>query len=167
MLLLGSLGVMGCGLLCFAGLIFSPVSRRVPNAPVAPTTTPIPTVAPPSALTPALIQTPFATREPAAQPTSVPTRVVPLEATGRNIQPIAPVQLTTPRPTIAAQPTATGAFNQFGSDCDCSANLYNCDDFVDGDEAQACFEHCVSEGAGDIHQLDRDDDKWACEYSGW
>jgi len=51
------------------------------------------------------------------------------------------------------------------SDCDCTANLYNCPDFPTQHEAQACFEHCRDLGAGDIHRLDRDHDGIACEWN--
>ena len=47
--------------------------------------------------------------------------------------------------------------------CDCSANVYNCDDFSTQAEAQECFEYCLSLGQGDIHFLDGDNDGIACE----
>ena len=46
----------------------------------------------------------------------------------------------------------------------CSYDAYNCSDFNTHSEAQACYEYCVSQGAGDIHRLDgRDGDGQACE----
>jgi len=47
--------------------------------------------------------------------------------------------------------------------CDCSNNIYNCDDFSTQAEAQKCFEYCLSLGKGDIHLLDGDIDGIACE----
>jgi len=47
--------------------------------------------------------------------------------------------------------------------CDCSRNLYNCSDFRTHDEAQACFEHCLSLTGRDVHRLDGDRDGKACE----
>src|SRR5690606_4416891 len=48
--------------------------------------------------------------------------------------------------------------------CDCSGNLYNCGDFSTHRQAQACYDYCVSVGAGDVHQLDGDDnDGFVCE----
>lgn len=47
--------------------------------------------------------------------------------------------------------------------CDCSDNIYNCNDFSTQAEAQKCFEYCRSLGRGDIHRLDRDRDGRACE----
>ena len=46
---------------------------------------------------------------------------------------------------------------------DCSGNIYNCADFNTHAEAQEVFEYCKSQGKGDIHRLDRDDDGLACE----
>lgn len=47
--------------------------------------------------------------------------------------------------------------------CECSANLYNCSDFSTHQQAQACYEYCLSLGAGDVHSLDGDADGIACE----
>jgi micrococcal nuclease len=47
--------------------------------------------------------------------------------------------------------------------CDCSGNLYNCSDFATQAEAQACHDHCVSLGHGDVHRLDQGSDGVACE----
>ncbi len=45
----------------------------------------------------------------------------------------------------------------------CEINAYNCSDFHSHAEAQSVYEHCIAEAAGDIHDLDRDDDGDACE----
>ena len=52
-----------------------------------------------------------------------------------------------------------------GPICDCSSNIYNCDDFPldNGATAKQCFQYCKDQGAGDIHDLDRDNDNNACE----
>lgn len=47
--------------------------------------------------------------------------------------------------------------------CDCSDNIYNCWDFETQAEAQECYEYCKSQGKGDIHLIDNDDDGKACE----
>jgi hypothetical protein len=47
--------------------------------------------------------------------------------------------------------------------CACTGNLYNCGDFGTQAAAQACYDWCVSLGAGDVHQLDSDGDGEACE----
>ena len=43
--------------------------------------------------------------------------------------------------------------------CNCEGNIYNCPDFTNQAEAQACFDFCGE----DIHALDRDKDGLACE----
>ncbi|MCI0551280.1 MAG: hypothetical protein L0287_10015 [Anaerolineae bacterium] len=72
----------------------------------------------------------------------------------------------TPLPTVtivviipATNPPAGGAV------CSCSADLYNCNlnDFSGRSAAQACYEYCISVGAGDIHGLDGDNNGLACE----
>ena len=47
--------------------------------------------------------------------------------------------------------------------CDCSYNRYNCADFSTQAAAQVCYEYCLAQGRGDIHDLDRDNDGVACE----
>ena len=47
--------------------------------------------------------------------------------------------------------------------CQCSGNLYNCDDFSTHEDAQACYDKCKRETGADIHRLDRDKDGVACE----
>jgi len=42
---------------------------------------------------------------------------------------------------------------------ECSHNIYNCSDFQTQEEAQETFELCET----DVHDLDRDDDRVACE----
>jgi hypothetical protein len=47
--------------------------------------------------------------------------------------------------------------------CSCSGDTFNCSDFSTQSNAQACMDHCVSIGAGDIHNLDGDADGVACQ----
>jgi endonuclease YncB( thermonuclease family) len=47
--------------------------------------------------------------------------------------------------------------------CDCSGNVYNCSDFSTQREAQRCYEHCLKQTGYDVHRLDRDKDRVACE----
>ena len=49
------------------------------------------------------------------------------------------------------------------SGCSCSDDLYNCDNFSTQVDAQACFDHCYTSLQPDIHALDADKDKIACE----
>lgn len=67
-------------------------------------------------------------------------------------QPVRSIEITLPPAT--AVPAAV---------CSCSGNLYNCSNFGGHSQAQACFNYCISQGRGDIHRLDRDNDGLACE----
>ena len=67
-----------------------------------------------------------------------------------------------------AQPTATPAAlpppgTPSTAVCDCSGNIYNCSDFSSHTRAQACYDYCKSQGYGDVHRLDGDNDGSACE----
>jgi len=62
---------------------------------------------------------------------------------------------TAPLPT-ATEPPASGG-------CTCSGDTLNCSDFGTHAAAQACFDFCVAQGAGDIHGLDQNNDGNACE----
>lgn len=92
--------------------------------------------------------TPTWTPIPTATNTPVPT------ATDTPI----PTSTWTPVPTNTPVPTQppTGP-------CLCYADLYNCSDFSTHAQAQACYNWCISQGAGDIHKLDRDGDGDVCE----
>lgn len=86
-------------------------------------------------------------------------------------QPVIPTPITIS--TSASGPVATNTFvfilptqpAPAGGSCSCSGDLYNCTtDFSTQAQAQACFNFCVSQGVGDIHQLDGNDgDGRACE----
>ena len=45
----------------------------------------------------------------------------------------------------------------------CEFDGYSCSSFATQQQAQAVYEHCLAQGAGDIHDLDRDSDGVACE----
>ena len=49
--------------------------------------------------------------------------------------------------------------------CDCSADVYNCDEFASQPSAQACYEQCLTQTGRDIHDLDRNSNSLACEDS--
>jgi phosphatidylserine/phosphatidylglycerophosphate/cardiolipin synthase-like enzyme len=83
-----------------------------------------------------------------SQPTPVATDVP------RTPPPPMPPPAHTPPPTATTPPSGP---------CACTGNLYNCPDFTTQPQAQACYTWCVSQGAGDIHQLDIDGDGEACE----
>ena len=60
--------------------------------------------------------------------------------------------------TVAIAPTSPPA-----AVCSCAGNIYNCDDFSTHGQAYACFRYCISQGRGDIHRLDGDNDGDPCE----
>lgn len=47
--------------------------------------------------------------------------------------------------------------------CSCTSDALNCTDFQTQASAQACFNFCIAQGAGDIHKLDQNNDGVACE----
>lgn len=49
--------------------------------------------------------------------------------------------------------------------CRCDGNYYNCDDFGSQAAAQACFNYCWRMVGYDVHRLDRDRDRIACEWN--
>jgi micrococcal nuclease len=105
-------------------------------------------------------------------PTAVPLSPSPVPPTETPIIPTATPLLPTSVPATATSvpptpipPTATPVSQptQPSATCDCSGNVYNCKNFSTHAQAQACYEYCISVGAGDIHRLDRDNDGIACE----
>lgn len=53
--------------------------------------------------------------------------------------------------------------NLFLYPCFCESNRFNCSDFSSAFSAQYTFECCFSKVGTDIHELDADKDKKACE----
>lgn len=84
----------------------------------------------------------------ALQLPSLPTLAPPTQApaTGTPV-PAAPTAAPEPPPAV----------------CSCSGNVYNCSDFSTRAQAQSCYNYCRSQGRGDVHKLDRDNDGDACE----
>jgi len=65
-------------------------------------------------------------------------------------------------PNFAAGPAGLAAIGSPGGNCDCSHDRYNCTDFASQEDAQACYWACGTEGKGDIHRLDLNEDLVAC-----
>jgi micrococcal nuclease len=85
---------------------------------------------------------------------------------GRGIWGLTPTPTPTPRPPTAmptSAPAVVPTSPPPAAVCDCSGNIYNCSDFATHAQAQACYEYCISQGRGDIHRLDGDNDGVACE----
>jgi hypothetical protein len=103
---------------------------------------------------------------PTFTPTPVPTPITPtawsfLPYMRRSAPSPTPVSSSTPTPTGTLTPTPTTTAES--GPCLCYADLYNCSDFDTQAEAQACYDHCMALGYGDIHGLDGDGDGIACE----
>jgi hypothetical protein len=100
-----------------------------------------------------------------APPTSAPT-AAPLPTVAPSwtpARPTVPPPAATPVPTIAAEPVRAATVAIEAPACDCTDNLYNCDDFATGIEAQKCFDYCMAQTGDDVHALDRDGDGLVCE----
>lgn len=96
-------------------------------------------------------ETPVVTDIPALPVQAVPATAVPAPPVSQPATP-APVIIPTSPPAPVAGP------------CSCGGDLYNCSDFGTHNQAQACFDYCVSQSVGDIHRLDgADGDSLACE----
>ena len=60
---------------------------------------------------------------------------------------------------LSTQPIATSVTGI----CSCTSDSLNCENFQTHSSAQACFEYCISIGAGDIHKLDQNNNGVSCE----
>lgn len=69
-----------------------------------------------------------------------------------------PIPTDTPFLLLATQPSTSG-----GAVCSCAGDTLNCSNFQTRASAQACFNYCITQGAGNIHKLDQDNDGNACE----
>jgi len=67
-----------------------------------------------------------------------------------------------PPSTIASTPTEIVLVST-EEVCECSGNVYNCDDFATQQQAQRCFDFCKAGTGTDVHLLDSDADGIACE----
>lgn len=77
--------------------------------------------------------------------------------------PAPPTVTSSPPTSTSPLPTELPPLIPPSNVCSCSGNIYNCKDFSTHNQAQSCFNYCVAQGVGDIHNLDRDNDGLACE----
>jgi len=134
---LGGLGLVVVALACaICGVVWSNLGGRPAPAQEAPASTPTPVEAMP-------------TFTPMPLPTQAPT-----------VEPTA-----TASPVVREDDEVEPAPGSMGAPCDCSGDVYNCDSFSTREEMTACFEYCMSIGAGDVHKLDQDGDGAFCESS--
>jgi hypothetical protein len=109
-----------------------------------------------------------------------PTPLPPPVATSTFAPAIIPVEATATvfiyeLQTNVAQPTGyifetntpfvmfTMPSSNSGGVCSCAGDTLNCTDFSTHASAQSCFDYCVSQGVGDIHKMDGNNDGNACE----
>ena len=102
-----------------------------------------------------------------ASPIPPPSTFTPIQLPQTVIYPVT-VFPATAIPTWTPIPTFTlFVFNTFpvstSTVWSCNSDIYNCENFLTHSEAQACFDYCISQGAGDIHGLDHENDGLACE----
>ena len=96
-----------------------------------------------------------------APPTSPPTNTP--QPTNTLPPPTSPPRPTSPPPPPPTAVPPTAEPPPPAAVCSCSGDTYNCSDFNTHSQAQACFNYCLAQGAGDIHRLDRDNNNNACE----
>ncbi|MEA3407450.1 MAG: excalibur calcium-binding domain-containing protein [Chloroflexota bacterium] len=125
---------------CLAAWSYPTHTPTATNTPVSPTSTDTPL--------------PTHTATETASPSPTDTSLTPT-STGTPL----PTSTVTDTPFASHTPTPT----EEEGVCLCDKDRYNCADFATQEEAQACFDYCFERGKGDIHGLDGDGDKVACE----
>lgn len=104
-----------------------------------------------------------------AMPTNTSLPTLTLAPTDTALPTETPTLIVYPTATLIVFPTATAfIFPTFTSApaadvCPCGGDVLNCGDFGSWSSAQACFTYCVSQGVGDIHGLDGNNDGSACD----
>lgn len=146
----------------FSEDIYLPAIRvELPGVPTATVTATL-TATTEATATATRTPTPTATESNASTATHTATATATRTATNTSVP--TPTQAATPTRTATATATQTPTpTTPVGAPCPCEADTLNCSDFDTQPEAQACFDWCVSQGAGDIHRLDANNDNVACE----
>lgn len=125
--------------------------------------------------TPRATNTPRSTNTPRPTNTAVPPTLAPLPTwtlalpTNTAVFTAVPVVTDTPFPSpVPTQELPTdvppvGPPAGVPDFCTCSGDNLNCPNFGNQPTAQACFNYCIAQGAGDVYGLDNDSDGIACE----
>ena len=114
--------------------------------------------------TPSISEKPTITHRVTMRVTTIKTTAMPIKTiTQESIETTAMPTKTITQKSIETTAEAHSVMSSDSGACNCSGNLYNCDDFKTQTEAQSCFEYCKSLGKGDIHKLDSNKDGTACE----
>ncbi len=114
-----------------------------------------------------------ATRTATATGTPTVTATVTRTATSTATPTRTATPTKTPKPTNTPRPTATPTQGAPGGCTVCSHDAYNCSDFQEQEEAQACFDYCMEQVGYDVHNLDGNENGIACEslslppFGGW
>jgi len=120
--------------------------------------TPVPT-------TPVHTENPTSTISTPVQTTTVVTTIIPLKPATSKITPLPTT--TTIKTSVTTIPSTTktiqSTISSTSKPCECTSDSKNCSNFKKKTEAQACYDYCISQGAGDIHRLDADGDSEVCE----
>ena len=64
----------------------------------------------------------------------------------------------------APKQTTTELKPKSNQTCSCRSDRYNCNNFETNWEAQEVYDCCMQKVGFDVHNLDRDSDKRACEW---
>ena len=158
-------GILICGIsICCVGVIFLPTGTDT----ATPTSAPQLSIEQMIELTynAAKAQTlaaasPLPTSTLAATQTIAPTvTLIVIDVPTQNLNTPLPVfETNTPFILVPVDPAVPS-----GGTCSCTGDVYNCTtDFSTQAQAQACFNSCIAQGAGDIHKLDQNNDGRACE----
>lgn len=79
------------------------------------------------------------------------------------ITPVITAQSMLAQPTVTPIPLPTTVPTY--EVCACRDDYYDCSMFSGPSHAQVCYDYCVAQGAGDVHQMDPDGDSLACLVS--
>ena len=101
-----------------------------------------------------------ATETATATATQTSTTTVTQTATATATETATATATQTATATATQTPTATATVPT--GDCPCDADVCNCSDFDYQAAAQACFEHCWDQTGRDVHRLDGNNDRIAC-----
>jgi hypothetical protein len=64
--------------------------------------------------------------------------------------------------TMTIESTSSNS-DEEAATCSCDANTHNCTDFDTPQDAQSCYDHCMTVGDSDIHLLDENENGVVCE----
>ena len=146
----------------FVSSVSATASSFIASIPTA-TSTLTNTLTPTASATPSRTQTSTATAS--ATPSQTQTHTSTATAIPSQTRTATPATATPPPTFTSVPPTLVLIVptQPAQAACSCSGDTLNCGDFSFQSSAQACYNYCISIGAGDIHGLDGNNDGSACE----